>query len=154
MSNIFNSNIQALNPNVTLLKGQRVIKVGDHLFPVGVGGNFMPGGDSTTELSTTYYKCQSVDTSTNTWAGYEAYDKGTYFTFAEIPTTGLSYLGVAPEVGSIYSSDGRVKVAGLFDGVMTDDTGDTTVYLAGDTTISGTTATVSTGSVSNGVYTM
>lgn len=102
---------------------------------------------------TKYYKCQAVDTATKTWSGFEAEDKGTYFTFSDIPTTGLSYIGYAPIVGEIYNEDGRISLAGLFNGVVEDtDTGEAVVFLAAGTTVSDTVAVIPTGRVEDGVY--
>ena len=150
MSDINNTNVLSLHPDVVLLKGQRVIRVGDKFIPVGVGGNFMPGTGS---MPTKYYKCQAVDTTTKTWSGFEAEDKGTYFTFSDIPTTGLSYIGYAPTVGEIYSEDGRLRLAELFNGVVENtDTGEAAVFLAEGTTVSNTVAVIPVGRVEDGVY--
>lgn len=101
---------------------------------------------------TDYYKCQAVDYNTATWTGYKAIDHGTYFSFEDIPTTGLTYIGNPPATGSIYSQDGRIHVAGMFSGVVIDPvTDEATVYLSKGTTIAGTTATLSAGTESDGV---
>lgn len=146
------SNILPLDSSIQLLAGQRVVRIGEYFFPVGVGGNFTPGSGASPAK---YYKCQSVDTATSTWSGYSAIDRGTYYEFEELPTTGLKYIGYAPETDSVYSEDGRVKIASLFNGLIAEESesGDTvyTVYMPGTTTVSDTTMNTSDASVSDGV---
>lgn len=88
---------------------------GNTWMPIGVGGNFMPGGTSGT--STEYYKCASVDTSAKTWSGYKAVFDSTAGTwsFESDATEGLTYTSVTPIVGGIYSADALVNVAFLYD---------------------------------------
>ncbi len=92
---------------------------GNTWMPIGVGGNFMPGG--TSGASAEYYKCASVDTSAKTWSGYKAvFDSGTgTWSFESDVTEGLAYTNVTPVVGGIYSADALVTVSMLYDGTVT-----------------------------------
>ena len=57
--NISTYNLIDLNGSVQLKPGQRMVRVaGNTWMPIGVGGNFMPGG--TSGSSAEYYKCASV----------------------------------------------------------------------------------------------
>ena len=90
--------------------------LGNTWMPIGVGGNFMPGGTSGT--SAEYYKCASVDTSAKTWSGYKAVFDSTAGTwsFEDTVTEGLTYTSVTPVVGRIYSADALVIVTSLWEG--------------------------------------
>lgn len=62
--NISTQNLMDLNGSVQLKPGQRMVRVsGSTWMPIGVGGNFMPGGTSGT--SAEYYKCASVTPETD-----------------------------------------------------------------------------------------
>ena len=70
--------------------------------------------------SAEYYKCASVDTEAKTWSGYKAVFDSTAGTwsFSDTVTGGLSYIGITPVVGKIYSADttiqvGYIKLAGI-----------------------------------------
>ena len=119
---------------------------GSTWMPVGVGGNFMPGETSGT--SAEYYKCASVDTSAKTWSGYKAvFDSGTgMWSFSDTVTEGLSYIGITPVVGKIYSADTTIQVGYIkLDGILNDETVKFLLYPK----LNGTLEDVSTGG--NGV---
>ena len=141
-----------LAADIDLLPGQRVVRVGDYFFPVGVGGNFMP--KITTVESMKLYKCQQVSVESKTWSGWLAEDNGVYFEFAELPTTGLQYVADPPTVGEVYSEDARIQLAVLFDGVSLSEDGTATLYAPGGSNVSGNTATLSSGVVADGILTI
>lgn len=94
----------------TILPGQRFAKVGNKIMPVGVGGAFEPGAGGGGG-SAKYYKCATVDTTTQTWTGYELIlTDGKYTVSSEI-TTGLVYTTMTPVENYIYSEDALIKVA-------------------------------------------
>ena len=111
---IHQNHIQQLNQGVVLSPGQRVVKIGNYYFPVGVGGNYMP---SKVE-SFVIYKCASVNVDNNTWSGYKAFRQDNRYYYEETLTENLIYLGNVVQVGSIYSSDGLIKIAELYNGVL------------------------------------
>lgn len=104
-------------PSGTKLKpGQRLIRIKDNIWmPVGVGGTDIPV--FTGSGSTEYYRCASVDTETHTWTGYKATLSDDAYKFESTVTEGLSYSGVIPVVGKIYSADAHVCVESLYDGI-------------------------------------
>lgn len=98
----------------TVKAGQRLVKVGDSWMPVGVGGNFEPGKVSLIEIGRgTYYQCNTVDETANTWTGYALVLDGQYYTIAETLTEGLTYgKGYTPKVGKIYNDEATVLIKG------------------------------------------
>lgn len=67
--NISAWNLIDFDGSVQLKPGQRMVRVsGNTWMPVGVGGNFMPGGTSGT--SAEYYKCASVSSGASQPKGY------------------------------------------------------------------------------------
>lgn len=128
------NNIINLDQTQVLHPGQRVVKIGSYYFPVGFGNSY--------STSMSFYKCVSVDTQTQTWTGYKAISQGTYYYFEEIITEGLSYLGNIVEVDKIYSSDGLIEVANLFNGLLSNDDGSLTLVAEGDSTYDESTGTL------------
>lgn len=83
------------------------------------------GGGSSGSTSAEYYKCASMDTSAKTWSGYKAvFDSGTgTWSFSDTVTEGLSYIGITPVVGKIYSADTTIQVGYIkLDGILNDET--------------------------------
>lgn len=100
----------------TLKVGQRLTKVGNIFMPVGIGGAFEPGGAGGGG-SAKYYKCATVDTTTNTWTGYELILTDGKYTVSSDVTTGLIYTSVTPELDSVYSEDALIEVRSYYDGI-------------------------------------
>jgi hypothetical protein len=97
----------------SLLKGQRVIKIGDNYFPIGIGGNVVPSYQTG---SVSLYKCDSVDELNNKWYGYSAKkNSGGYYEY-ETELTELSYDLIVPEVGKVYSEDCLIQISNLYTG--------------------------------------
>lgn len=128
------NNIIPLDQTQTLLPGQRVVKIGNYYFPVGFGDSY--------SSTMTFYKCASVDTSTQTWSGYKAISQGSYYYFEETITEGLSYLGNTVEVDKIYSSDGLIEIANLFNGLLSSEDGSLTLVIDSDSTYDESTGTL------------
>lgn len=160
MGNLKEENLIALQ--TPLKYGQRVIRIGNSIIPVGVGGINAPGAGSDSSSvavadvtlgvvdqngffqplrfegtqasnsgsaievlqykswnstlpapvvgnSMSFYRCASVDTSTQTWTGY-LYDVTNQALSAAV--TNLTYTSaVAPVVGSYYSEDGVLEIS-------------------------------------------
>lgn len=88
---------------------------------------FIPFAESSGSGGTSaeYYKCASVDTSAKTWSGYKAVFDSTAGTwsFSDTVTEGLSYIGITPVVGKIYSADTTIQVGYIkLDGILNDET--------------------------------
>ena len=82
-------------------------------------------GGSGGGTSAEYYKCASVDTEAKTWSGYKAVFDSTAGTwsFSDTVTEGLSYIGITPVVGKIYSADTTIQVGYIkLDGILNDET--------------------------------
>lgn len=77
------------------------------LFPTGMDEPAYNGGGGG---SCKYYKCASVDTTTQTWSGYELVLTDGVYSVSETLTTGLSYAGFIPEQNMIYNSDTTVRI--------------------------------------------
>lgn len=108
------NNLIPLTEETSLRPGQRVVKLGEYYFPIGFGESY--------SSSINFYKCISVDVSTKTWSGYKAIlVDSSYYYFQENITEGLIYLGNAVEVDNIYSSDGLVQIANLFNGLLNNE---------------------------------
>ena len=110
---IHENNIIPLDSQTTLRPGQRVVKIGNYYFPVGVNER---------SETMTFYKCASVNSDNKTWSGYKAIlVASSYYYFEDTITENLQYSGNVLEVGAIYNSDGLVKIADLFDGLIKND---------------------------------
>ena len=86
--------------------------------------------------------------STNTWSGYKAVFNPTdgTWSFEDTVTEGLSYIGITPVVGKIYSADTTIQVGYIkLDGILNDETVKFLLYPK----LNGTLEDVSTGG--NGV---
>lgn len=106
--------------------------------------------NSAQPASIEYYRCEAVDTSSSSWSGFKAVNRGTYFEFETIATTGLQYItGTAPEVGEIYSSNCTVHVASLFEGVVATAEDEYTVYTPEEAAVTDETLAVSDATVSD-----
>lgn len=131
---IHTNNIIHLNQTQVLYPGQRVIKIGSYYFPVGFGNSY--------STSMNFYKCASVDIQTQTWTGYKAISQGSYYYFEETATEGLSYLGNTIEIDKIYSSDGLIEIANLFNGLLSSEDGSLTLVVGSDSTYDESTGTL------------
>ncbi|MBR7120851.1 MAG: hypothetical protein IKC94_01250 [Lentisphaeria bacterium] len=107
MSAINNKNFELLSGNVTLYPGQRVIKIGDKLFPAGIGNNAMP------VKPVKFYKCRRVNAAERTWEGYEVtFDTVGIADISTTLTTGLTYGEIVPQRTNIYSADASQLIQG------------------------------------------
>lgn len=109
MSNYTNENLINV-PASNVPAGTLAMKVGDNIF---TAGNVIIGGTAD------YYKCASVDTVNLTWTGYKAVQDpvtGVY-SFESNPTIGLLYTDITPVISGIYTSDAKVSIASLYDGL-------------------------------------
>lgn len=102
------------------------------------------GGD----VSCTYSNISEAVSGTDTWSGYKAVFDSTAGTwsFSDTVTEGLSYIGITPVVGKIYSADTTIQVGYIkLDGILNDETVKFLLYPK----LNGTLEDVSTGG--NGV---
>lgn len=67
-----------------------------------------------------FYKCNSVDSTNQTWTGYKAIFNSTteIYSFQETTTSGLTYSVITPQVGKVYT-DGALIEAVLYTGIPT-----------------------------------
>ena len=101
MSNslINSNNISKLKEGINPALGQRVVKIGDYYFPVGVGGNYTVAG------GIPVYECTAVDSEESTWQGKLVSSiTGEYINTGDAEVT-LTFSGVVPVVGRIYTAD-------------------------------------------------
>lgn len=104
MSNYTQTNLVSVNP-ADVPAGSLAMKVGDLVF---VNANAV-------SHETDFYKCASVDTTTNTWTGYKAVLTDGSYIFEVTATTGLTYGGAyTPTVGSIYDDGASIQVAKMY----------------------------------------
>lgn len=67
------------------------------------GGGYATGMD--------FYKCASVNTSDSTWSGYKAViTDGMITGYVTSVTSGLTYMGIIPLIGRIYTEDAKIEI--------------------------------------------
>ena len=101
-----------------LMPGQRLVKVGNTFIPVGVGGAFEPGSGGGGSNNMKFYKCASVDTTAETWSGYELLLQDGVYVVSDVLTENLKYTVIMPRVESYYSEDGLLQLKDFYNGIV------------------------------------
>ena len=107
----FTDNLISITPPLSEIKtGTPILKIGNDYVVGGIGGNFIPAGQGGGSASMDFYKCAAVN-SDSTWSGYKAtLQEGKIAGYESNAASGLTYTGVLPVVGHIYTEDARLEI--------------------------------------------